>query len=98
MRSLFTRAGEGNEPMQTRASTGLLRALASHLETVSQSSRAHGGTGWTYDDEVKDLRRAAAELEAMRKTAAHYATLDALTTAQQSVAEAALKFDYTPAA
>lgn len=41
-----------------------LTALATHLEIVSSNARK--GHGWTYDEEVKMLLQAAAELKLLR--------------------------------
>lgn len=49
------------------ASPSALRALAFHLEVVSKNSRRHGGHGWTYDDEVRQLHAAAEELCNLRQ-------------------------------
>lgn len=49
------------------ASSSALRALAHHLEAVSQTSRRHGGHGWTYDDEIIQLNAAATAMDELRK-------------------------------
>lgn len=53
--------------MAVKVSPSALRALALHLEMVSKNVRSHGGHGWTYDEEVKELNLAAEELEAFQK-------------------------------
>lgn len=53
--------------MSATGSPSALRALAIHLETVSENNRSHGGAGWTYDEEIVQLRAAAEELQTMRR-------------------------------
>lgn len=48
------------------ASCWALRSLADHLAKVTSTVRTHGGHGWTYEDEIAELHRAAAEIEHLR--------------------------------
>ncbi len=49
------------------ASPSALRAHALHLEAVTKNVRSHGGHGWTYDEEIKELNTAAADIERYRR-------------------------------
>lgn len=52
-----------------KASLSALEAHAVHLEALSKNSRARA-TGWTYDQEVLELRAATKELKLLREIVA----------------------------
>jgi hypothetical protein len=58
--------------LMKQASTSALHALALHLEAVSETSRSRRGHGWTYDEEVEQLRLAVEELKELRLLVAYH--------------------------